>query len=245
MNLMNLATGIRGRIGAAVGAGVAAIFLLACGAFLFFVLSTQQSIQAWRINHLPEMGAADLAAAATGDDVLITGRLADNEEIFSDGYVAYVRSRWEVTPPDEDDEDGKPHGSWESVERAVPDLTLMVGDTPVTILSDNSATLSGPLHEDLTRGDGHETAEYEGQSLPEGSERVRGLYNGDLTTVLGKKASTGDIVPDELFVGDRVAFVEHKKATAQAMRIAGLCMMGLAPVVLIGGVLAGLFGRQR
>lgn len=246
---MNIAINLRGRLNRIVFAVIGAIFFMACGALLAFVMSPQQALQARRIEHLPDMTAEDVAAADSGDDILVTGRLEDNPVISEGNFVAYVRETWQVTRPtpdsQSDSQNKEPSGKWETVERVFPDLRLNVNDREVEILRASSVTMSGPLHERLIRAYSFRKAKYNDEMLAEGSERVRGFHDGDLITVLGVKASTGGVIPDELFAGDRVAFVQRKKSAAKSAFIFGLCLIGVAPIVLVGGVLAALFGRQR
>ncbi len=242
---MNISFNLGSRINRVVGAVIGAICFAACGALLTFVLSPHQALEARRIERLSDMTAADVAAAAPGDDILITGRLEDNAVTYADSFVAYTRQVWRVTASTPDDQNGGFTGEWETVERVVPDVALNANGSAIRILRTGDVTLSGPLHERLWRAESHRQAKHNGELLPEGSERVRGFYNGDLVTALGSKASTEGVIPEELFAGDRVAFVEHKKSAAQALLIFGLCMMGLAPIVLVGGVLSALFGRHR
>jgi len=44
---------------------------------------------------------------------------------------------------------------------------------------------------------------YEGERLPDGTRRYRGLYDGDRVTVLGRKSADGGVLPEHLFGGDR------------------------------------------
>jgi hypothetical protein len=246
---MNIVTSIRSRLNRVVGAAIGAFFFITCGAVLAFVISPQQALQARRIERLPHMTAEDVAVATPGDDVLVTGRLEDNPVIARDQFVDYTREVWQVTVPTPGDQSGSQSndasGKWETVERVVPDLVLNVNDRRIDILQAGSVRLSGPLHESLVRGYSSRKATYNGEMLAQGSERVRGFHNGDLTTVLGAKASTGGVIPEELFAGDRMAFSQYKKDAARGMFIFGLCMMGMAPVVLGGGVLSALLGRWR
>jgi len=161
------------------------------------------------------------------------------------GFVAYKLEEWVVTLPDSDDDDDDPDGSWETIERVLPDLSLNVDGEVVLILSVNGVQLSGPLHEELIYSESYAEAEYDNEWIPDGSWRYSGFYNGDLTTVLGKKASAGGVIPDELYAGDRVAFVESQHAEAKGMLIAGIIMLACSPVVLVGGGLAAIFGRRR
>lgn len=242
---MNLSLNIRPRIKRIVAAVIVAIFFMACGALLAFVLSPKEALQARRIERLPDIAAEDVATADPGDDILVTGRLEDNTVIAEDSFVAYVRERWEVTPATPDDPNDESNGKWATVERIVPDLRVNVNGKAAKTLRASSVTMNGPLHERLIRAYSFRKARYEGEALAEGSERLRGFYNGDLVTVLGTKASTDGVIPDELFAGDRVAFVQHKKSAARSLFIFGLCLMGVAPIVLVGGILSGLFGRRR
>ena len=66
----------------------------------------------------------------------------------------------------------------------------------------------------------------------------------DLVTVWGKKASSEGVIPDEYYAGDRVAFVESQHAEAKGALIGGICMLALAPIVLVGGILSAVFGKR-
>ena len=236
---------IRKRIGVIVAAVVGTAAMLGCGAMFAFVFSPGQALEARRIEKMPLMDAEALVAAPIGEAVLLTGRLEDSPRLDGN-FVAYTLDEWVVTPANLATPDDKPDGSWKRVERVVPALNLNVGGQAVSTLSASDATLSGPLHEELAYSNAYRGAEDTGgEWLPAGSLRYRGLFNGDLVTVLGKKASTGDVIPEEIYAGDRVAFAESKRRAARGLFTAGLCLMGLAPVVLVGGVLSALFGRRR
>ncbi len=245
---MNILSSIRERIGVVIAAVIAAIGFCICGALFTFYMAPRQALEASRISNLPMMDAQHVAAAQAGDDILITGALANNLPLFDDSaLVAYSLSEWDVTPPssDSDSADTDPTGSWRSVESVVPDLTLDMSGQPVQLLAASNAALSGPLHEELFYAEGGESAKYNGEWLSEGSLRYRGFYDGDLTTVLGKKAASGGVIPDKLYAGDRVAFEQSEADAAKGMLYAGICFMVLAPIVLVGGVLGAAFGRRR
>jgi hypothetical protein len=74
---------------------------------------------------------------------------------------------------------------------------------------------------------------------------MQGFSNGDLVTVVGSKASTGDLIPLKLFGGDRVQLIENIRSSAQTMFTVGIVMMICSPLVLVLGVLGALFGRRR
>jgi len=248
--VMYMLRNIRLRLNRIAAAAIAALFFGLCGALMVFVLFPQQALEARHIARLPDMSAEDVDTADPGDEVLVTGRLEDNPALIQGGFVAYKRERWQVTQPTPGSsqsatQSAKPNGQWQSIEHIVPDLTLEVNGRQVNLLRAERVTLSGPLHERLIRAYSFLKAEYNGQELAEGSERVRGFYNGDLVTALGSKASTGGVIPTELYAGDRVAFAQYKKSAASSLLIFGLCLMGLSPAILGGGILSSFLSRRR
>jgi hypothetical protein len=243
---MNLLQSLRERLGAVAAAVIGSILVCLCGALLTFYLAPRQAIEANRIAGLPHMDADYVAAAAPGDDILISGTLVDNPALLA-GFplVAYELEEWEVTPPSADSEDTTPSGNWNSREIVSPNLNLDVGGQALGILQASAVTFGGSLHAQIVPGDSPETADYEGQPLAEGSLRYTGFHNGDLITVLGVRASTGQIIPEKLFGGDRVLFEESEADAAKGLLIGGIAMMLCAPVVLIGGSLSAVFGHNR
>jgi len=244
---MMLLENIRGRVGAAVGVGLVSICFLVMGAAMAFWLSPQQALEWRRIEGLPELDATAYNAVATGEDVAITGTLIDNPAQTDDGLVAYVQEEWDVSiSSSSDDSDSEPSGSWKTVDTVVPPLTLSVAGGNIKTVAASSADLDGDTHSTaIKRGQGTEQAEYEGQLLPEGSTRMQGFSNGDLVTVVGSKASTGDLIPHRLFGGDRVQLIENIRSSAQTTFTVGIVMMICSPLVLVLGVLGALFGRRR
>ena len=213
-----------------------------------FVISPQQALEWRRIENLPQLDAASLAATAAGEEVAITGRLANNQALIEDGMVAYFREEWVVTIPDtDDDSDSEPSGSWTTIERVAPDLTIEISGSTIMTLAAESPRFDGILHQLLEPGTGVESADYEGQQLADGSTRTQGFKDGDLLTVIGDKASTstGDLIPRRLYGGDRVSLVNDIRSGARALFFGGIAMMICAPIVLVIGVVSGLLGRRR
>jgi len=243
---MFLFRGVRNRISSAVAAGIAAVFMLICGAIMAFVISPQQALEWRRVQSLPELDAAAFAATASGEAVAITGTLEGNEPAGENDLVAFYRDNWNVETPDPaEDEATEPSGTWVRTETVVPPLNIAVSGGTVTTLSASSPNFGGNLHESRVLGEGPETANDGDEELPEGTVRTRGFKNGDLITVVGDKGSSGDLAPKRLYGGDRVQLVENIRAGARAAFVAGIAMMICAPIVLVFGVLAGLFGRRR
>lgn len=241
---MNILSFLRQRFNAVIGGIVGAVLLLSCGALMAFVFAPQQSLLAKRIEKMPDMDAAAVTAAQDGADILVTGELQDNSVVGQGQFVAYILERWDVTTSRNDDGDEEITGDWSTIERVSPDLALNVKGQTVHILQADNVSMSGPLHEELVRSDSSLKANDGGTDLPDGSQRWRGLFNNDMVTVWGKKSASG-VAPDEIYVGDRVAFAQDKHATARGLFLGGLCAMGLAPVALVGGILGGIFGRRR
>jgi hypothetical protein len=242
---LDLLTTLRQRFRAVLAAFAGSAACCLCGALMAFVFAPAQALEAYRISRLPAMDAATVEAAAPGEAILITGVLADNAPVLEDaGFVAYYAEEWEVTVPSDVDGEGEPRGSWKTVELIVPGLNLDVGGQFVIIREANNVRLAGPLHETTVPGEGL-TATYDGKPLPDGTRRYRGLSDGDLATVLGKKEASGGVTPEQIFAGDRGAFEKSQQDAASGLLFSGICSMILAPFVLIGGLLGAVFRRRR
>ena len=242
---MSLFAALRRRSRLVIGAAIAAALLLSCGALMILFYSPRQALLARRIDRMPDLDAPAIQAAPPGTELLVTGRLDDNPILDPGDFVAYTVQAWAVTPPAPDDDDGEPKGSWKTAENVGPRPHPARRRPDGAILRAENTPLSGALHEQLIYSEQPLAAEYEGQRLPHGTLRMQGLRDGDRVTVLGKKASTGGVIPDELYAGDRVAFADSKRSAARGFLIGGLCLSGLGPAVLVAGVLTALFGRRR
>lgn len=247
LNLLNLRRTLRQRLGAVVAALAASAGCCVCGLLMTFVLAPRQALQASSIARLPVMSAAEVAAAAPGDTLLITGVLADNAPLRAGSdLVVSTAEEWEVTLPNtEDTGESAPHGTWRSRPGLTPELTLEAGGQPLVLHAAESVQFSGALREEIVPGDSDLLASSQGTPVADGTLRYAGLANGDLTTVLGEKSSVGGVTPDHLFGGDRTGFEESQRQAAGGLLLSGLISLALAPVVLIGGVLAALFARRK
>ena len=211
---------------ASLVAALFASFVLGCGALSAFVLAPQQRYLAWRIARIPQMNAADVEAAAPGDDVLVTGVLADNPAAEYD-FVFYTLERWAVKT----DSDGHSTGKWVDAEGYFPDLRLMVDGQPLLVQGDPNVTLLGDIHLETYEGGSGRKLPIDAIHLPDGTLRYHGLRDGDRVTALGRKGASGGILPSHLFVGDRVAFEEFERSNSKSLFLAGLCVMALSPLV--------------
>ncbi len=249
MNLIGgLFGGISRRIMGIVGVVIATVFIAICGAVMAFVLAPQQALEAGRIEGLPQLTAQTFAQTAAGRDVAITGTLQGNEKLTQDGLVAYTREQWEVTESSATSSSSSQRstsGTWKRIETKAPALTIAMSDGTVHTLAAEQPDFGGALQVSTVKGTGSLSATDNGESLPDGSVRTSGLVDGMLVTVVGTKATTGDIAPDRLFAGDRVALVADIRATAQGLLTAGLIMLGCSPLFLIVGIVGVIFGHRR
>jgi len=238
---------LRQRLGAVFAVFAVSGVCCVSGALMAFVFAPGQALQASSLSRLPVMDAAAVDAAAPGDELLFTGVLTGNTSLLdASSLVAYTAEEWDVTAPSGDSySDAEPHGVWKVVETVVPALTLDLSGQPVSVRAASNARLSGPLHETIVIGDSASQARYEGELLPDGARRYRGLADGDVTTVLGKKAGDGGVMPEQLFSGDRAAFEASQRQAASGLLFSGLCSMVLSPLVLVGGLLSVIFWRRR
>jgi hypothetical protein len=242
----NLLSPLRQRLGATLGILAFSAFCCLSGIFLTFVLAPGQALQARRVARMPIMNAAAVESASPGDLILVTGNLTGNPPARSGSeLVAYDSEEWEISYPDNDEGDNQPRGDWSSLETIIPELTLDLNGNSLDILADNTAHLNGNLREEIVEGHGSGWADYDGMDLPEGSRRFRGVRDGDLVTVYGEKSSTGGVIPDEIFAGDRVAFEENQRQQATGLLYAGLCSILLAPIILLGGFVSIIRSIRR
>jgi hypothetical protein len=241
---MRLMRGIRERVGAVIGIGVASLMFLCFGIVLAFFVSPKQAVEWRRVERLPVLDAAAVEALAPGEELVITGHLDGNDPLTEDGLVAYVRDVWNVEPPDPDEDEDQPDGTWVRDETVAPSLQIAVAGGTIMTASGSSPRFEGGLPEAMVEGDGELSATYSGQSLPDGTIRTRGFRDGDLITVHGQKASTGEVLPERLFYGDRVQLVDHMRSGARAAFAIGIGMMICAPIFFVAGVAIAVFGRR-
>lgn len=241
-----LSRSIRHRLNLVLFVALLSVGCCVCGGLTAFVIAPGQAIKASRIARMPMMDAEAVRVAAAGDPILITGTLAGNSPLRNDGeLVAYREERWLVTLPSSDSSQTDPSGRWETGDTLIPNLNLTLNDQVIALLASAEAQLSGPLHENLVLSDSTLRASHEGESLPDGSQRFSGLADGDVITVWGQKASTGGVIPEQLYRGDRVSFEAEQRNSASALFYSGLCAMLFSPLILLGGGAYVFFGRER
>jgi hypothetical protein len=241
---MDILGALRNRIGGAIAAVFGAIMIFICGAAMAFWLSPQQALEWRRIQDLPVLDASGYYALEPGTQVAMTGVLEDNETLTSDGLVAFERAEWDVKESTDSDGDKSYSGTWNTVETNFPALTFSSGGGIIKTLP-ATPTTGGNLNETIVDGKGSLKASYNNRTLADGAVRTQGFKNGELVTFVGVKQADGSMTAERAFGGSKEDLVANIRAGAQVLFAAGIGMMICSPVVLIGGVLAALFGRGR
>ena len=229
---------IRQRIGAAVGVFFATIMCCVMGGILAFVVSPQQAVEWRRIQNAPEIDAAAYAALDTGEEAVITGTLTDNP-VLTDGFVAYEVDEWVIERDTNSEGTPEIDGEWQRIEINIPALRLSIDGGTIQTVNVDNARIGGRMGEVINESDSSQRVE----GIPEGSIRIQGYENGDLVTLVGQKASTGDFIPDRFFGGDRVELVEDIRSGARIAFAIGVLMIVGAPFVLVFGLFQAVFGR--
>ncbi len=236
---MNIFARLRERIGGVIAAVVGSGCFLIMGAVLAFFISPQQAAEWRRIDALPDLDPAGLAAIAQGKELYLTGVLTGNTPLKQD-LVLYQVDVWNITTDSEGDKDG----SWSMQERRVPALTLDFQGTIVSLLPNDGAVIGGTTTEYIEEGPGPDSDTYNGRSLPAGSIRTWGFTDGALVTVVGTKQGEA-VAPSRFFGGTHEQLVENIRTGARIAFIAGIVMMVISPLILIGSVIGAIFGKGR
>jgi hypothetical protein len=245
---MNIFRGIQERVSGVVLGAIAGVVVFLCGALMAFVISPQQAIEWRRIQNLPELDANGVQAAPSGQEIAMTGYLAGNTALTTDGLVAYEKHQWAVrtsTSTSEDGETSTPSGSWESLKTNIPVLNVNISGGTVSTVAATSVDLGGNYQETIERGASAVTADYDGSPLPEGSIRTQGFQDGDLVTIVGNKSSVGGVTPDRIYGGDRNQLVEDIRGGARALFASGVGMMICGPILAAAIIAGSIFGRRR
>jgi hypothetical protein len=168
--------------------------------------------EAAEIEGLPGSTLESFYLAPPDSRVAITATLTGNP-ILKDDLVAYVRQVWSVVYDGPD--------TWEQSQQFIPPLTLQLEGQTVHVLGDQSGNIEfgGRLHEYIHASDSKgPCANYGGQRLCSGSLRFRGLVNGDVVTVVGRRTPQGAIVPSRLYGGSRAELVSQLRRDAEFRR---------------------------
>ncbi|NDJ34989.1 MAG: hypothetical protein GYB64_10005 [Chloroflexi bacterium] len=232
---MNPLLRIRERIGAVIGTSIFSLLCGITGVVLVVFVAAGQSRQARQIETAPVLDASSFAALAPGDFAVVSGTLTDNTPVTGE-FVAFETQRWDVTYDSEDDEYD---GDWQTVNEQWPALIIAVDGGTVRTVTATSVNFDGSPRE--VRDESTTGRMVDG--VREDTVRTIGFYNGDLITVTGDVASTGDLIPDRVFAGDRVQLVDDIRQGARVARGIGIALLIGAPLLFVMGIIGAILGR--
>ena len=241
---INLVRAVRQRLALLLTVGFVSLLCCIGGAFASFVVAPQQRIDASRTARMSTLSYEAFQAAPAGERLIVMGALADNPPISDEGeFVAYQMERWTTTLIQDEEQGDFYTGKWDTENRVteIPVLNVSIEGGTVATLPTESLRLTGALHEEIFESDSAEVDLT--NKRPDDSRRYEGLRNGDTVTILGAKGSGGALIPEALYAGDRVAFDQSNVNQASSLFQMGICMMGLAPLLLLAGLLFALFKR--
>ncbi len=191
------------------------------GGYLTFVVYPENIKEMNHFAEIPWMTFDQFKTVGLNQDSLIQGNLSDNKVVGKNALVAYVVQRWDVTYDDEED---AYEGRWETISSNWPKLTVTIPRGKVRTGSGVPSRLMGSMHEYVTVRKQGPSAEYNDELLPHGSERIRGVKNRDLVTVVGEKFADDGIKAEYFYYGSRESFLKALKLNAGIMRIFGIVL---------------------
>lgn len=244
-------SGITGII--AFGIVIVAGCIFACGAIFLFGVAPDLENDAKEISGLPEF-----AAASNGTKVIHTGVITDGDILTSDRrvgdiseyeFVGYVVEVWQVNTTGGSSSSRNRRtstGTWSDAEAYAGNFVLDNGS--VTINPENGFEIDGDMHEFvLPSSSGVDSDTYNGQTLREGSQRIRGFQIGDQVTLVGQRSADTALSAERIFGGTRDELVSDLESEAEASRTAGYIIMGCSACVFFPGILFAafsIFGRR-
>jgi hypothetical protein len=182
--------------------------------------------RAARAEGLLPLGAAALADAPPGREVLIEGRIDESAEPLYSDLVLYVReeyrSAWSPLG-------GEESPRWHEVERATPPLPVATAGGVVLIRND-----------DYTLDTTAVTLREAEPTLTEGARQARGYAAGSAIMAIGTAAATEEaaLTAEFVYAGTRESYI------AEMRRVAWASLQIASPALLIGIAAAVGFFRR-
>lgn len=187
---------------------------------------------AGRMGRLEPVTAPELAASQPGDEVLIEGRISDENPARFRDYVAYVREtrdveNWEGTPDP---------GSWSEVERVTPPLWIALEDTLVWVVNDDYDLDVATAVEERTTLDDY------------ASTRYRGLAAGDDVLVVGQVTANRErpeIEADLVAEGTQERYITRQRSGGILFCVGSGIVAALGGAFLLWDRIGALLARRR
>jgi hypothetical protein len=194
------------------------------GVALLFFFAPLLNQEAERVETLPSLSAAAVAAGPPGREGLLEGRISERNPTYFRSFVAYVR--YEYRGQDKDGAD-----QWVEDERVTPALWLDVPGGRVQ-LENNTYSLQG----DLIRWQAEPLLRWDSFSQ-EGTKSYRGIERGNSVLAVGTvvEGAAGHLFRAELlYRGTRTSYSEGQRSSARlvgwlggAFSLIGLILLGL------------------
>ncbi len=219
---------------------VGLVFILV-GMLFFFIVLPQVAKDASLARSARAADMAAFRAGAVGEDVVVSGTLADNPTIEGDA-VLLVREELRHTSSSGDSD-----WDWVILERNIPALNVSIdGGVVQTTATSGPVNLRGAVREQLIAVAGAgltDTFPYQGQRIAAGSVRVFTLLNGDQVTVLGEKTSDDSIAPRELFAGSPDQLAAELAKGATVFTLTAWCFFGFGAFAIFLAAFSLVRGR--
>lgn len=188
---------------------------VALGVFLGVFVAGESRASADRAERLVPAGAAALASAAPGSELLVEGTVSPRNTARFRDFVAYVREEFRGADDNGDEK-------WLEDERVTPPLLIEAGG-PVQLANDDYS-LDGP----------HEYWKEEGlnwsSSTEEGTKRYRGFVAGRPAMAIGTAApgaEGNELRAEFVYGGTRAQYIAERRSSASIFPWVGLAV-GLA-----------------
>ena len=181
-----------------------------------------------QIEALPLLSAVQLADTRPGVEATIEGRAAERNELFDQGFVAYISRAYAGERCDTDD-DGRRDCEpiWHERERITPALWLDSGGGRVRLANSNYAVENPPASWQSTEGlRSNETY------------RLEGFKINDPVFAIGRVVAT-DLGPalhaSLIFGGTRQTYLHNKQSEADSIYRGSLVFTGVGGLLLLIG----------
>lgn len=194
------------------------------GALVVWYFAPSFNQAAARVERLSPLTAALLAESPVGQEGLIEGRVSERNPLHFRLFVAYIRQEYRGQDDDND-------AIWVEDERVTPALLLDLPGGRVQ-LANSDYSLQGKL----VTWQSEPTLNWDSWS-GEGTKSYEGLERGNPVLAVGVvvEGATGrEFQAEWLYGGNRAAYIEEQRSSAEIARWVGLVFL------LIGAVICGV-----
>ncbi|GAB4191852.1 MAG: hypothetical protein OHK0022_05720 [Roseiflexaceae bacterium] len=197
------------------------LLIIAIGMFAGLLGPHINNANALRAERLMPQTSAELSRSAHGSQVLIEGRISQQNPVQFQDFVAYTREEYQSSS-----NSGR-NNSWVYDGKQTPPLLIDLPDGSIS-LGDSLYTLDNPPHVWYEPG-----RRFWNPLTGEGSKRYNGLRAGDPVVVIGRLEhnDTGmELDTHTVYVGTRASYISDRRSMATSAQSTGgfLMMVGAA-----------------